>query len=775
MSSVPPTSSTGNSKPAVTGVNPQAANRRAPKTVKKTVKQQAVKNNKDTDEPPTSPTIEQAILENQDASKVEHPADIGALLALLKERLNLEQVEQIHQAYLHAERAHEGQVRRTGEPYITHPLAVASIVAYMNLDHYSIMCALLHDVLEDTPTTKSDLAQEFGPEVADIVDGLSKLNHLEFRTKEEAQAESFRKMLLAMVSDIRVILIKLADRLHNMRTLGAMSRVKQQRIARETLEVYSPIAHRLGMYSVKNELEDLGFRYAYPLRSRTLQKKVDEAHKNRHHVIEKLEKQISTTLEESAISATVKGREKHLYSLYRKMRQKQLPFQEVFDMFALRVVVETVDDCYRTLGICHNLYKPFPNKFKDYIAVPKENSYQSLHTVLAYTDGVPVEVQIRTRKMDEFAESGIAAHWVYKDGEMNSAQSKTRQWLTSLADMQSSSDDVHEFIEHVKVDLYPGEVYVFSPKGKIIQLPANATPVDFAYAVHSQVGSTCVAAKIDRKLASLSTQLESGQTVEIMTSPNAKPSPMWLNFVVSAKARSAIRHFLRDLDHEKAIEFGERLINRALERYETHLEKIDQRTIKRLLSEFHFAELTELFADVGVGNHLPSLIAERLMQKQDGDADDEQLPVKDSAPLLIEGREGTVLSMSKCCRPIPGDHVQGLITAGKGIAVHRAGCKNIRRFKRRHREWVAVDWAAELDGDFEAMILVNLTNQPGALARISTVLSSLNANIEGIDFNNKGENNIGIHFLLSLRDRRHLARIIRRIRNLAVVISVKRV
>lgn len=723
----------------------------------------------------TSPTIEQAIQDNLNANKVEHPTDIGDLLELLKARLSLDQVDQIHKAYIHAERAHEGQVRRTGEPYITHPLAVASIVAYMRLDHYSIMCALLHDVLEDTPTTKSDLIQEFGEEVADIVDGLSKLNHLEFKSKEDAQAESFRKMLLAMVSDIRVILIKLADRLHNMRTLSAMTRVKQHRIARETLEVYSPIAHRLGMYSVKNELEDLGFRYAYPLRSRTLQKRVDEAHKNRHHVIAKLEKQISATLLEAGISASVTGREKHLYSLYRKMQQKQLPFQEVFDMFALRVVVSSVDDCYRTLGICHNLYKPFPLKFKDYIAVPKENSYQSLHTVLAYTDGVPVEVQIRTQDMDEFADSGIAAHWVYKDGETNLAQARTHQWLNSLVDMQTSSNDVHEFIEHVKVDLYPGEVYVFSPKGKIIQLPANATPVDFAYAVHSQVGSTCVAAKIDRKLASLSTQLESGQTVEVMTSPTAQPSPMWLNFVVSAKARSAIRHYLRDLDRGKAVVFGERLINRALTRYETHLEKISQRTIKRLLSEFHFAELSELFADVGFGNHLPNLIAERLMLKQTGDEDTDQVPVKDSAPLLIEGREGKVLSMSKCCRPIPGDIVQGLITAGKGIAVHRAGCKNIRRFQRRDREWVAVEWAAELDGDFEAMILVNLTNQPGALARISTVLSSLNANIEGIDFNNKGENNIGIHFLLSLRNRRHLARIIRRIRNLAVVISVKRV
>lgn len=705
---------------------------------------------------------------------VEHPTDIGALLAMLKSRLTLSQVDQIHKAYQHAERAHRGQFRKSGEPYITHPLAVASIVANMNLDAYSIICALLHDVLEDTPTTKEDLTKEFGEEIADIVDGLSKLNYLEFKTKEEAQAESFRKMLLAMVSDIRVILIKLADRLHNMRTLGSMLQHKQRRIALETLEVYSPIAHRLGMYSVKNELEDLGFRYAYPWRSRILEMHVEEAHKNRHHVIEKLVDKIKEALDEVGIKASVRGREKHLYSLYRKMRQKQLSFQEVFDMFAMRVVVNSVDECYRTLGICHNLYKPYPRKFKDYIAVPKENSYQSLHTVLAHSD-VPVEVQIRTQEMDEFAESGVAAHWVYKDGEVNSAQHKTRQWLTSLLDMQRSSDNVHEFIEHVKVDLYPGEIYVFTPKGRIIQLPASATPVDFAYAVHSQVGSSCVAAKVDRRLVSLSTVLKSGQTVEILTSTAAKPSPMWLNFVVSAKARSAIRHHLRDLDHEKAVEFGERLINRALSRYEMHLEQINERGIKLLLKEFHYKELSELFADVGMGNHLPSLIAERLMQKHSGDSQSDQVPVKESTPLLIEGREGTVLSLSKCCRPIPGDNVQGLITAGKGIAVHRAGCRNIRRFRRRAREWVAVEWAAGLEGDFEAMILVNLENQPGALARISTVLSSLNANIEGIDFHNKGENNINIHFLLSLRDRRHLARIIRRIRNLPVVVSVKRI
>jgi len=553
-----------------------------------------------------------------------------------------------------------------------------------------------------------------------------------------------------------------------------MSHDKQRRIAKETLEVYSPIANRLGMYSVKNELEDLGFRYLYPMRSRILEHTVNQARKNRHQVISKIEKRLTGNLKAVNINAVVLGREKHLYSLFRKMRDKQLSFQEVFDMFAIRVVVSTVDECYRALGICHYLYKPMPRKFKDYIAVPKENNYQALHTVLSYAEGIPVEVQIRTTEMNDYAESGIAAHWVYKEGDANNAQRKTHQWLSSLVDMQDTALDVHDFVEHVKVDLFPGEIYVFTPKGRIIQLPAESTPVDFAYAVHSQIGNTCVTAKVDRRLAPLSSPLSSGQTVEIITSPTAKPSPMWLNFVVSAKARTSIRHYLRTIDREKSAEFGERLINRALARYDLSLSSVSERSIQLLLSEFHFKELNELFVDVGLGNHLPSRICERLVQKHQGLPESTQPPVHDSAPLLIEGREGSVLQLSKCCRPIPGDKLQAFITAGKGVAVHRASCRNVRRTRRRPKEWVNVDWSADNKGDFEAMIVVDLVNQPGALARISSTLSSMNANIEGMDFNNKGENNIVIHFVLSIQGRQHLARIIRRLRNLAVVLSVKR-
>jgi RelA/SpoT family (p)ppGpp synthetase len=639
------------------------------------------------------------------------------------------------------------------------------------------MAALLHDVLEDTHVTRKNLVDGFGEELTVIVDGLSKLNHLEFKSREEAQAQSFRKMLLAMARDIRVILIKLADRLHNMRTIGSLSREKQRRIGRETLDVYARIANRLGMYFIKNELEDLGFKCCYPMRSRTLQATVERAHRNRDHVVTKIESRISASLSEKGIEAVVTGREKHLYSLYRKMLKKQLPFQQVFDMFALRVVVSNIDECYRVLGIVHQLYTPIFNRFKDYIAVPKKNGYQSLHTILNYgVDGIPVEVQIRTRKMDDFAESGIAAHWAYKSGDDKQAKPGMQFWLNDLIDMQNNTADTVEFVESVKVDLFPGEIYVFTPKGEIVQLPKDATPVDFAYAVHSQIGDKCVAAKVDRRLTSLSMPLESGQTVEIITGPNITPSPMWLNFVVTAKARTAVRQHLRNLDRSKAIEFGERLLRRALGRYEQALEGVSDKVMLSLLAEFRFADVEELYVDVGLGHHLPSQIAARLIQKQQGDDSEPQpqLSAIETAPLLIEERAGSVLYLSKCCSPIPGDNVQGFFTAGKGVAVHRAGCRNIRKFRRRPKEWVAVEWAAEIKDTFEAVITVHLINQPGALARVTSTMSLMNVNIENMDFDNKGEDHISIRFVLSVVDRQHLARIVRRLRNLTMISSVKR-
>jgi len=701
---------------------------------------------------------------------------LDKLLGRVRSKFSEEELGLVEAAYRVAADAHASQTRSSGEPYITHPIAVAHIVLDMQLDSLSVMAALLHDVLEDTKTSREDLVESFGDEVASIVDGLSKLNYLEFKSKEEAQAESFRKMLLAMVSDIRVILIKLADRLHNMRTIGVLSRERQKRIGRETLDVYAPIAGRLGMFKVKNELEDLGFVCCYPSRSMVLNEKVTAAHRNRDHVVRAIEEHIQTSLRAKGIEASVSGREKHLFGLYRKMQQKQLSFQEVFDMFALRVVVNDIDECYRVLGIVHQLYTPIFSRFKDYIAKPKENGYQSLHTVLKYPDGIPVEVQIRTNEMDEFAESGIAAHWAYKEGEsVDDREQNARFWLNALIDMQSNTADTLEFMESVKGDLLPSDIYVFTPKGKIIELPSKATPVDFAYAVHSQIGNACVSAKVDRMLTSLSTHLESGQTVEITTGPNVTPSPMWLNFVVTSKARTAIRHHLRQLDESKAVEFGERLLKRALDRYDETPKSITKKAMQLLLAEFGFKSRKELYLDLGLGHHLPSQIAERLVAKKSGDASElVQLPVKEIPPLLIEGREGSVLSLSKCCCPIPGDKVQGLITAGKGVAVHRAGCRNVARYRRRPKEWVAVDWAADVVDAFEADIVVHLVNQPGALARVTSTMSMMDVNIENMDFNNRGEGDIQIRFVLTVTNRQHLARIIRRLRNLTVVRGVNR-
>lgn len=697
------------------------------------------------------------------------------LVEQLNSRFTTEQIAEVSRAYTMARDAHAAQTRSSGEPYITHPIAVASIVFSMKLDHYSIMAALLHDVLEDTPVSREDMVEAFGEEVTHIVDGVSKLNHLEFRSKQEAQAESFRKMLLAMVTDIRVIMIKLADRLHNMRTIGSLRPDKRRRIGKETLEVYSPIAARLGMFAVKTELEDLGFRACYPMRSRILESTVQQSHRNRDHVIEKVAARIETALSEKGIEAVITHREKHLYSLYNKMLKKQLPFQRVFDMLALRVVVDSIEDCYQVLGLVHQLYTPIFSRFKDYIAVPKQNGYQSLHTVLNHgTDGTPIEVQIRTQPMDELAESGIAAHWAYKEDSDTPAHSRTPSWLSNLADIQQSAPDSMEFVENVKIDLFPGEIYVFTPKGKIIQLPRKATPVDFAYAVHSEVGNKCVAAKVDRRISSLSEPLKSGQIVEIITGDQEAPNPMWLNSVVTAKARTAIRQHLRDLDKSQAIQFGERLLRRALSRHERSLDNIPEKVMHDVLAERRFTAVEELYEDIGLGLHLPSQIAERLIAVESGDPmDADQLPMRETAPVLIESAVSPNLYMSQCCHPIPGDNIQGFITPGKGVAVHRAGCRNVRRFRRRPKEWVAVDWGPDITEQFEVVVLCHLVHQPGALARVTSTMSLMNVNIENMDFNNRSDD-ISIRFVLSVESRLQLARIVRRLRNLTVVRSVRR-
>lgn len=692
------------------------------------------------------------------------------LLEKLVQRFEQNEIEEVAEAFTVARDAHAGVTRSSGEAYITHPLAVAGIVVDMGLDHHSAMAALLHDVIEDTPTERDRLEVLFGEEVAHMVDGVSKLTGVEFRSKQEAQAESFRKMLMAMVTDIRVILIKLADRLHNMRTIGALRPDKQARIGRETLDIYAPIAARLGMYGIKNELEDLGFQACYPMRARVLAETVDHAHRHREQAIAKVAARIETALQEKGIASSVLSREKHLYGLYAKMLSKQLPFQRVFDMFGLRIVVDSTENCYQALGVVHQLYAPLFHRFKDYIAVPKANGYRSLHTVVNDSvGGLPVEVQIRTKEMDEVADSGVAAHWAYKSGDAS-----TPHWLDRLMELQDRSSDSLDFVENVKIDLFPGEIYVFTPNGRIVQLPRGATPVDFAYAVHSDIGNTCVSAKIDHRLASLSDPLESGQTVEIITGKSVAPSPMWLNSVVTAKARTSIRHHLRALDRQQAIGFGERLLRRALGRYEMSLESIPQECIDSLLAEYRMDDIDALFTDMGLGLHLPSAIVERLIAKRDGENAIETEEVRESAPVQIASSTDSTLHLSKCCRPIPGDSIKGFFSAGKGVAVHRLGCRNVGRFRRRPRESVAVEWAADIDGNFEVVLMVHLANRPGALARVTSTVSVMNVNIENMDFNNTGDDNITIRFVLAVRDRQQLARIVRRLRNLTVVRSVTR-
>jgi len=706
------------------------------------------------------------------------PVELQAYSALhekLTSRYSSEQLADVSRAFVLAREAHTGQTRSSGEPYITHPVAVAGIVFDMGLDYMSVMAALMHDVLEDTPVSRDDLVQIFGEEVTHIVDGVSKLNHLKFRSKAEAQAQSFMKMLLAMVTDIRVIMIKLGDRLHNMRTIGSLRPDKRRRIGKETLEVYAPIASRLGMFAVKSELEDLGFTACYPMRSRILESTVEQM-KHSNQILDRVVARIQASLSEKGIDAQVSGREKHLYSLYKKMLKKQVGFERVFDKLALRVIVDDIDQCYQVLGIIHHLYPPIFYRFKDFIAVPKQNGYQSLHTVLNHgAENTPLEVQIRTQSMHRLAESGIAAHWSYKHDPDNHAPVTTPDWLSTFVDLQRGSPDSLEFVENVKIDLFPGEIYVFTPKGAIIQLPRDATPVDFAYAVHSEVGNKCVSALVDKRLVSLSTPLKSGETVEIITGPGIAISPMWLNSVVTAKARTAIRHHLRALDRNEAIQFGERLLRRALSRHDISLETISKKLIGSLLAEHRLADENALFADIGLGNHLPSQIAQRLVNlADDSEVDAIVAPVQDVAPVMIDSASSPTLYMAQCCHPVPGDNVQGFFTPGKGVAVHRAGCRNVRRFRRRPKEWVAVDWSSDIKGQFEVIIVCQLVNQPGALARVTNTMSLLNVNIENMDFSKRSEDDIGIRFVLSVENRAQLARIVRRLRNLTVVRNVKR-
>ncbi|MFN4263036.1 MAG: RelA/SpoT family protein [Thioalkalivibrionaceae bacterium] len=694
---------------------------------------------------------------------------ISDLCRELERYLEPDQVRMVYKAYLFGAEAHEGQTRKTGEPYIYHPIAVARTMAEMRLDAPAIAAAILHDVIEDTGTPKEIVDAEFGPDVAELVDGVSKLTHLQFESRAEAQAENFRKMMLAITRDIRVILIKLADRLHNMRTLGVMRPDKRRRIARETLEIYAPIAQRLGIDRIRRELEQLGFLAMHPWRYRVLENAVRKSVGSRREPIEQIETAIVTRFEEAGLVARISGREKSLYSLYLKMRQKGRRFREVRDIFAVRVVAETLDDVYRALGLVHNLYKPLPGRFKDYIAIPKSNGYQSLHTTLFGPHGITVEVQIRTREMDRIAESGIAAHWQYKAGsEAATAQTRAREWLRDVLDLQNSVGNSIEFLENVKNDLFPDEVYVFTPKGDIVVLPRNATPVDFAYAVHSDVGNRCVAAKIDLRLAPLSAHLTSGQTIEIVTSPHARPNPAWLDFVVTGKARTAIRHALKTLQRSEAAALGRRLLERSLSAIGTRLSDLSPARIDALLEGLQLADLDDLMVEIGLGNRLAALTARQLSGPEEP-----RIETGDS-PLLIRGTEGLVITMARCCYPIPGDAIIGVISAGRGLVVHREACRNIAEARARSDRTTPLAWERNVEQDFSVAIRAITANRRGALATLATTIADHGSNIEHVSFHERDGHSTSIEFLIAVRHRDHLAQVLRAIKRLPDVLRVQR-
>jgi RelA/SpoT family (p)ppGpp synthetase len=703
---------------------------------------------------------------------------ISDLLTYLESYLTPEQVREVYRAYLFGAEAHQGQMRQSGEPYIYHPIAVARILADMRMDHKCLMAAVLHDVIEDTPFAREQLANLFGEEIADLVDGVSKLTAIDFKSRAEAQAASFRKMMLAMTKDIRVILIKLADRLHNMRTLGVMAPHKCRRVSRETLEIYAPIANRLGINSMRLELEELGFAHYWPWRYRVLERAVKGACGARQELVATVETAIKRRLAQEEIEAEVVGRRKHLYSIYLKMRDKKRAFDEVVDVFAFRVVADRVDTCYRILGLVHNLYKPIPGRFKDYIAIPKSNGYQSLHTVLAGPGGAPIEVQIRTADMQRLAEAGIAAHWMYKSGNTDggSPQSLAADWLQNLLEVQRTAGDSVEFLDHVKVDLFPAEVYVFTPKGRILVLPKGATLVDFAYAIHSDVGNACVAGRVDRRLAPLRTVLRSGQTVEIINAPNARPNPAWLNFVVSGKARSSIRTYLRNLQRKEAQVLGARLLEAELAGHQTRLEEIPVPRVSAYLADAHLSSLDALLAEIGLGNRMATLVARRLLVGGGVESHQGQSPTGGAPqPLAIKGTEGMVVTFARCCRPIPGDEIAALFSPGKGIVVHRRECRNLGDFQTQKDKWLDVDWAAEPSGDFTTALRVEVSNRLGTLATVAAAIAESGSNIENVQSRERDGMTSSLEFIVTVRGRAHLARIMRRLRQIPQVVRISRV
>lgn len=702
---------------------------------------------------------------------------IDALTASLSGYLEPDQVKSVRRAYFYAEQAHDGQKRRSGEPYVTHPLAVASILSEMHMDHQSLMAAMLHDVIEDTGITKTAVKNQFGNTVADLVDGVSKLNKITFGSRAEAQAENFQKMALAMAKDLRVILVKIADRLHNMRTLGVLAPEKRRRIARETLDIYAPIANRLGMNNVQTEFEELGFSALYPMRARRIAAAIKAARGNRKEIVSKIQTSIEACLEREGLPGRTLGREKHIFSIYKKMRTQRLPFSEIMDVYAFRIVVDKVDTCYRVLGAVHSLYKPVPGRFKDYIAIPKANGYQSLHTALFGMHGVPIEIQIRTAEMDAMANNGIAAHWLYKtgSGNPNHSQMRAREWVNGLLELQQRAGNSLEFIENVKIDLFPDEIYVFTPKGAIFELPMGSTAVDFAYAIHTDVGNSCVACRISRRLAPLSEPLQSGQTVEIITAPGTQPNPAWLGFVVTGKARSNIRHFLKNQRLSESVSLGRRLLEKSLGGFGLSIKSLPPENIKQVLARSDLESMDALLEDIGLGNSNSFMVAQRLASSKDSPHQGKESDMAPETLLAIRGSEGMVINYAKCCHPIPGDVILAHISSGRGMVVHTHDCNNISDIRDNSEKCVPVSWDQEVEGEFSVELRVELENQRGIVASLATTITSVEANIEKISTIERDARFSIVILSLSVKNRVHLAQVMKRVRLIKAVQSIERV
>lgn len=725
------------------------------------------------------------MLQLADSLELERPQDklIRRLCSTLESYMDQAQINDICRAYQYGAEAHAGQFRKSGEAYICHPIAVAISLAEMRMDAKGIMAALLHDVIEDTHVSKEDLGRLFSMEVAELVDGVTKLSKIDSKSRAEAQAENVRKMFLAMTKDLRVIMVKLADRLHNMQTLGSMPPEKKRRIARETLDIYAPIANRLGMNHIRHQLESLGFKALYPGRHAVLKNAVKKARGNRREIVEIIQNSIKNRLREAGLECEVEGREKNLYSIYQKMLNKKISFADVFDVYAFRILCDQPDTCYRALGIVHNLYNPVPGRFKDYIALSKANGYQSLHTILIGPYGVPIEIQIRTHEMHRMSESGIAAHWLYKSDsdkaeseKSEHAQARANEWLRELLEIHKSAGNSMEFIDNLKIDLYPQEVFVFTPQGGIIKLPRGATIVDFAYAVHTDIGNSCVSARVDKQLVPLQTQLENGLTVEVITTSWARPNPLWLNYVVTAKARSSIRAYLKNFKQQEAINLGRRLLEKELQGMNLQLDTIPSERVNKLLEVLSVNSMDALLEDIGLGNKMPFLVAKRLSQDDISSAvrlDDNEQGV--NSPLIIKGTEGMVVTLAKCCRPIPGDSIVGFFNPGRGIVVHHHECRNSSDSRKKQTGWLDVEWSKDTSGEFPAEIRIEILNQRGTLATIAATISEMDSNIENVTVVDQ-DDRVSVDLItLTVKDRVHLANIMRRLKKLTIVLKITRV